>query len=46
MQLLDYQNNTHATDNGPFEGDYTRDILITDQEYTEMMRSYRQAVGS
>lgn len=44
-QVLDYQNNTHATDNGPFEGDYTRDILITDKEYTEMMRSYRQAVG-
>jgi len=44
MQLLDYQNNTHATDNGPFEGDYTREILMTDKEYTEMMRSYRQAV--
>lgn len=43
-QLLDYQNNTHATDNGPFEGDYTREILIIDKEYTEMMRSYRQAV--
>jgi len=44
MQLLEYQNNTHANDNGPFEGDYTREIMITDKGYIEMMSSYRQAV--
>lgn len=43
-QLRDYQNDALATDAPPAERDSTRDILIPNEEYTEMMRSYRQAV--
>lgn len=43
-QLRDYQNDALATDELPAERDSTRDILIPNEEYTEMMRSYRQAV--